>query len=48
MSQQKYILNLLNKTRISGCKPSNTPIEVNAKLGEVKDGFQLTQVDIKG
>ena len=27
---------------------SNTSIEVNANLGEVKVVFQLTQVDIKG
>ena len=26
---------------MSGCKPSNTPIEVNTKLGEVKDGVPV-------
>ena len=41
VSQRKYILDLLKETGMSGCKPSNTPIEVNTKLGEVKDGVPV-------
>ena len=41
VSQRKYILDLLKETGMSGCKPSDTPIEVNAKLGEVKDGVPV-------
>lgn len=32
VSQPKYILDLLKETRMSGCRSSNTSIEVNAKL----------------
>lgn len=38
VSQQKYILDLLKETGISGCKPSDNPVEVSAKLSEVKNG----------
>ena len=34
VSQRKYILDLLKETRISGCKPIDTPVEYNLKLGE--------------
>ena len=34
ISQQKYILDLLQETRMLGCKPSETPIKQNHKLGE--------------
>lgn len=34
ISQQKYIGDLLRKTRKSTCKPMNTPIKFNHKLGE--------------
>ena len=37
VSQRKYILDLLEETCMSGCKPSDTPIEFNLKLGEVKE-----------
>ena len=37
VSQRKYILDLLKEIEISGCKPSNTPIEANSKLEEVKN-----------
>ena len=34
VSQRKYILDLLKETGMSGCKPSDTPIEANSKLEE--------------
>ena len=41
VSQWKYILDLLKETGISGRKPSDTPIEANSKLGEVKNGVPV-------
>ncbi|XP_028101868.1 uncharacterized protein LOC114301153 [Camellia sinensis] len=32
LSQQKYVLDLLTKTGMLGCKPAETPIEMNHKL----------------
>jgi len=32
LSQQKYALNLLEKTGFLGCKPANTPMESNVDL----------------
>ncbi|CAJ2638271.1 unnamed protein product [Trifolium pratense] len=32
VSQQKYILDLLKETRMSGCRPADTPMDPNAKL----------------
>lgn len=37
-SQQKYILHLLKETRMSGCKPTNTPIDPNKNLRDNKQG----------
>ena len=41
LSQMKYVLNLLKETRMLGCKPIDTPIEVNHNLkkniGELVD-----------
>ena len=34
VSQKKYILDLLKETRMSGCKPVDTPVESNLKRGE--------------
>ena len=34
VSQQKYVLDLLRETGKIGCKPAETPIEPNHKLGE--------------
>jgi hypothetical protein len=34
ISQQKYVLDLLKDTSILGCKPVETPIEQNHRLGE--------------
>ena len=36
VSQRKYILDLLKETGMSGCKPVDTPIDANLKLGELK------------
>ena len=36
VSQRKYILDLLNKTGMSGCRPVDTPIDPNVKLREDK------------
>ena len=34
VSQQKYILDLLEETGMSGCRPADTPIDPNGKLWE--------------
>lgn len=34
ISQCKYTFDLLKETRMTGCKPTNTSMEANAKLGE--------------
>ncbi|KAK2405752.1 hypothetical protein QL285_054960 [Trifolium repens] len=34
VSQQKYILDLLKETIMSGCRPTDTPMDPNAKLWE--------------
>lgn len=41
VSQRKYTLDLLKETGTSGCKPADTPIEANVKLGEVKGGVHV-------
>ena len=33
VSQRKYTLDLLTETSMMGCRPVDTPIEFNAKLG---------------
>lgn len=38
VSQRKYILDLLKETGMSGCRPVDTPIDPNQKLGDTKDG----------
>lgn len=43
ISQRKYVLDLLKETGMSGCKPVDTPIDPNKKLG---DGEQGESVDI--
>ena len=37
MSEWKYFLDLLKETRMLGCKPTNTPMEANYKLGLKND-----------
>ena len=41
VSQRKYILDLLEETGMTGCKPSDTPIEFNSKLEEIKEGVPV-------
>lgn len=41
VSQRKYVIDLLRETGIIGCKPSETPIDQNAKLG-VKEASDST------
>ncbi|KAG8473962.1 hypothetical protein CXB51_033910 [Gossypium anomalum] len=38
ISQRKYVLDLLSKVGLLGCKPAETPMEPNLKLGTNKDG----------
>ena len=37
VSQRKYILDLLTETGMLGCRPTDTPIEFNCKLGNSDD-----------
>ena len=37
VSQQKYTIDLLKETSKTGCRPADTPIECNAKLGDSID-----------
>ena len=37
ISQQKYVCDLLKETGMLGCKPTDTPIEQNHKLGEITE-----------
>ncbi|CAL9010667.1 unnamed protein product, partial [Prunus brigantina] len=37
LSQRKYVIDLLTKTGMLGCKPADTPIEMNHKLCEDMD-----------
>ena len=37
VSQQKYALDLLKESGMLGCKPMDTPIELNYKLSEASD-----------
>lgn len=39
--QRKYVLDLLKETGMLGCKPSDTPISPNHKLGESLDGVPV-------
>lgn len=41
ISQQKYILNLLKKTGKLTCKPANTSIDPNPKLGLAKEDHEV-------
>lgn len=46
--QQKYVLNVLKGIGLLGCKPFETPIKVNHKLGEKKMKQLVTKGHIKG
>lgn len=37
VSQRKYILDLLKKTRMIGCKPAESPMDFIVKLGNKVD-----------
>ncbi|CAN6681217.1 unnamed protein product [Malus baccata var. baccata] len=37
LSQRKYVLDIFMETRMLACKPADTPIELNHKLGEYPD-----------
>ncbi|XP_039136472.1 uncharacterized mitochondrial protein AtMg00810-like isoform X2 [Dioscorea cayenensis subsp. rotundata] len=37
ISQRKYVLDLLKDTGMSGCKPADTPMDPNSKLGSRED-----------
>ena len=41
VSQRKYILDLLKDTGMSACKPADTPIDPNLKLGNIKEGVPV-------
>ncbi|KZV29502.1 Cysteine-rich RLK (receptor-like protein kinase) 8 [Dorcoceras hygrometricum] len=43
VSQRKYILDLLEETGMTGCRPSDTPIDPNLRLASITQG---THVDI--
>ncbi|KAM0944859.1 putative RNA-directed DNA polymerase [Dioscorea sansibarensis] len=38
VSQRKYIIDLLKETGMSACRPIDTPIDPNKKLGDLKGG----------
>ena len=40
LSQRKYVLDLLTETGMLGCKPVETPMEMNHKLGILPDQAQ--------
>ena len=37
VSQLKYVLDLLEETRMRGCRPVDTPMDPNHKLADIKD-----------
>lgn len=41
--QRKYVLDLLKETGMSGCKPSDTPIEANGNLWEITDDIPVNK-----
>lgn len=41
LSQRKYVLDLLQETRMSGCRPSDTPMDPNRKLGAEQKGTRV-------
>lgn len=48
VSQQKYVLNLLKETGMFGCKPTETPMESNAKLGLKTDSKSVDRERYQG
>ena len=41
ISQRKYVLDVLEETRMSGCELSDTPMEQNHKLGDRIEGVPV-------
>ena len=41
VSPRKYVLDLLKDTGMSGCRPAETPIDPNQKLGNIVDGVPV-------
>ncbi|KAG8491054.1 hypothetical protein CXB51_014208 [Gossypium anomalum] len=41
ISQRKYVLDLLSEVSLMGCKPAETPMEFNLKLGTDEDGEEI-------
>ncbi|KAG8481275.1 hypothetical protein CXB51_026107 [Gossypium anomalum] len=41
ISERKYVLDLLSEVGLLGCKPAETPMEPNLKLGTDKDGEEV-------
>lgn len=48
ISQRKYGLDLLKETSMLGCKPVDTLMDPNMKLGTQTTGSSVTGVDFKG
>ncbi|KAM1025522.1 hypothetical protein PS2_038373 [Malus domestica] len=46
LSQRKYVLDILTETGMLACKPADTPIELNHKLGEYPIRYLRTKRDI--
>ncbi|KAH9796154.1 retrovirus-related pol polyprotein from transposon RE1 [Citrus sinensis] len=41
VSQRKYVIDLLKETGMIGCKPVDTPMDANLKLGDLKDSIPV-------
>ena len=41
VSQRKYILDLLKETGMNGCRPLDTPMDPNVKLGKNGEGVPM-------
>lgn len=41
VSQRKYVLDLLKETGMLGCKPADTPMDPNVKLGSLKESIPV-------
>ena len=48
LSQRKYVFDLLTETSMLDCKPAETPIEMNHKLGILPNQTQLIRVVTNG
>ncbi|EOY19350.1 Uncharacterized protein TCM_044423 [Theobroma cacao] len=42
VSQMKYVIDLLKETSMSGCRPAETPVDPNQKLGDSKGNLMNT------